>query len=360
MRRIMRGFTALISSVAALAAVASGPQATWLETTHDFGAFSEELGFVRCTFKAINTGDEPLIVVSARANCGCTKPRYDAEPTAPGDTLTVSVAYDAKGRPGRFEKKVYVVTNSGNQSTLRIKGTVIGASNSLKGRYPVEAGPMRMVNTVMPFGEVLKGHTSGSVIRAYNHSSDTIRPQIKNAPGYVTVIVQPEEVPPGEQFVFSATASSGKCDLWGSVTDSLTIVPDTDSDVKVNVSTVMIVREDFSGLTSEQRAKAPKMVTDTKVIDLGRIDRDGSPLTRTFTIGNEGDSPLIIRRADTPDAALKLKLSTDKVKKGKKATVTVTVDPSAIGSTELLNARITIITNDPDHPTTMVRVVGQL
>lgn len=360
MMRGCRFFTVVSAGLMSLAALASGPQATWLDTTHDFGAFNEELGFVRCTFKAVNTGDEPLIVLSARANCGCTKPRYDAEPIQPGDTLTVSVAYDAKGRPGRFEKKVYVATNTGNQTTLRIKGTVIGASNSLKGRYPVEVGPMRVATTVMPFGEVLKGHTAGSVIRAYNHTSDTIRPQITGVPEYITVIVQPEAVPPGEQFVFSATASSGKCREWGNVTDSLTIVADAGSDSRMNVSTVLIVREDFTGLTADQRAKAPVAVFDTKMIDLGRISRDGAVETRTFTITNDGDSPLIIRRADTPDPAVKVKLSTDKVKKGKKATVTVTIDPSAVGDTELLNARITIITNDPDHPTTMVRVVGQL
>ncbi len=360
MIRCRRILAALSAALVSLGALASGPQVTWLETTHDFGAFNEELGFVRCYFKAVNTGDEPLIVLSARANCGCTKPRYDAEPIQPGDTLTVSVAYDAKGRPGRFEKKVYVATNTGNQTTLRIKGTVIGASNSLKGRYPVEVGPMRVATTVMPFGEVLKGHSAGSVIRAYNHTSDTIRPQIADVPEYITVIVQPEAVPPGEQFIFSATASSGKCREWGNVTDSLTIIPDAGSADRLNVSTVLIVREDFTSLTPEQRAKAPVAEFDTKLIDLGRISRDGGVETHTFTIANEGDSPLIIRRADTPDPAVSVKLSTDKVKKGKKATATVTIDPSAIGNTELLNARITVITNDPDHPTTMVRVVGQL
>ena len=359
MKRLNRLAACLGLGLAALAANAKGPEATWIQTMHDFGAFSEELGLVNCTFKAINTGDEPLIVMSARANCGCTKPKFTVAPVAPGDTLELSVAYDAKGRPGRFEKKVYVTTNTGSQSTLRIRGTVIGASNSLKGRYPVEAGPMRVTTTVMPFGEILKGHTAGSVIRAYNHSSDTIHPRIVNVPSYITVLVQPQAVPPGEQFVFSATAVSGKCPEWGAVTDSLTIIPDPTSDTRLGVSTVMIVREDFSGLTAEQRASAPVIVVTPKVIDLGRVSRTSPATTRTFTIANTGKSTLIIRRADTPDPAVKIKVPAEKVKPGKKITVTVTIDPAKIGNTELLNARITLITNDPAHPTTMVRVVGQ-
>lgn len=354
-----RALTLLAAIGLSLQAIASTPQMTWLDTMHDFGAFNEELGLVNCTFKAVNTGTEPVTVISARANCGCTKPRYTNEPVAPGDTLTLSVAYDATGRPGRFEKKVYVSTSDGIQQSLRIRGTVIGASNSIKGRYPVEAGPMRLNTTVMPFGEVMKGHTAGSVVRAYNHTSDTIRPEVVDCPSYITLLFQPQAVPPGEQFVLSATASSAKTPEWGYLTDTITIRPDKGSDLTLPLSTVLIVREDFSKLTPEQMQKAPVADYSTKLIDLGRISRDSKPVERTFTITNSGEQQLLVRRADTPDPAVKVSLSSDKIKKGKSATVTVRIDPSKIGDTELLNARITIITNDPKRPQNIVRVVGQ-
>ncbi|MDE7125423.1 MAG: DUF1573 domain-containing protein, partial [Muribaculaceae bacterium] len=52
-----------------------GPHAKWLSTTHNFGAFSEETGIVTTTFRVVNTGDEPLLILAARANCGCTTPK---------------------------------------------------------------------------------------------------------------------------------------------------------------------------------------------------------------------------------------------------------------------------------------------
>lgn len=49
-----------------------------------------------------------------------------------------------------------------------------------------------------------------------------------------------------------------------------------------------------------------------------------------------------------------------KIKPGKSTGVEVTVNPAEISDTELLNARITIISNDPLHSSRIVRVVGEV
>lgn len=340
-------------------AAAQARSFVWLDTIHDFGAFNEDMGLVRCTFRAVNTSDAPVAVVSARANCGCTHPEYPKNAVAPGDTLRVSVAYDAKGRPGRFEKKVYVSTGDGEQMTLRVKGTVIGAPTSLAGRYPVEGGAARYSTTVMPFGEVLKGHAAHAMIRGYNTTDRVIAPSVVNLPDYIDISVRPSQVPPGEQFVLSATVTTDRCDSWGFVTDSFDIVSDTGDNERVGVSTVVIVKEDFSKLTPGQRANAPHASADVKAVDFGAFDRTASQLKREFYIENTGQSPLIIRQISTPDKSLSVKCSDAKVKKGKKARVEVTLHPEALTDSELLNARITLITNDPDHPVQMIRVVGE-
>lgn len=354
MKRLM---SILAASAVALAAAAEG--FVWLETVHNFGAFNEDMGRVWCTFKAVNTSDEPIAVVSARANCGCTRPEYPRNAIAPGDTLAVRVAYDASGRPGRFDKKVYVSTGDGVSQTLTVKGTVIGAPTSLTGRYPVAAGPARLSTTVIPFGETLKGRVATGLIKGYNSSSDTIEPAATGLPPYIDVNVRPQRVPPGEQFVISATATTDRCKEWGFVTDSLTVIPDKSAKERVGVSTVIIVREDFSRLTPGERMKAPHAALSAKSLDFGTFGRGDSPAKASFEIENTGDSPLIIRQVSTPDRSLAVKTSSSKIKKGKKATVEVTFTPAALGDAEILNARITVITNDPDSPVQMVRIVGE-
>ncbi len=61
-------------------AVANGVE--WLGTSHDFGAFDESMGVVETEFRFVNRGDEPVVILAARANCGCTTPRYRRDAVA--------------------------------------------------------------------------------------------------------------------------------------------------------------------------------------------------------------------------------------------------------------------------------------
>lgn len=339
---------------------AAEPIMKWLGKTHDFGAFSEEMGMVTCEFKVVNIGDEPLVIYSARANCGCTTPKYDTDPVQPGDTLVISVAYDAKGRPGKFNKNVYVTTNVGNVS-LDIIGTVIGASNTLKSRYPVEAGDARIDNTVQPFGIVPKGKSAWAYVKGYNVTADSIRPAVVSKPEYVEVTFEPKSVGPGEQFVMTATAFSDLCDDWGIVTDSILLVANNvESARPVKLSTVMTVKEDFSNLTPGELANAPKAELDTELFSIEGLSRKSKPANYSLGISNKGNSPLIIRKVSSVDDAVAIDLKDTVIEKGKHTKLTIKVDPSKVGDDGLINARVVLITNDPSMPERIIRVAGEI
>ncbi len=334
-------------------------QVRWLEKIHDFGAFDEELGTVYCEFKLVNDGSEPIAIVAARANCGCTRPTFSHDPVAPGDTGVVTVGFDPKGRPGKFEKNIYVETDAErSRTTLQIRGTVIGAGNTLKSRYPVEAGPMRLRGTTVAYGPVIKDHSAVKSLEGYNASADTLHPVVAGAPKYINVICEPKVVPPGEQFVVSCILHSDLSNDWGLTTGSFTLAPQPGAE-PVNVETVAIIKEDFSTLTPEQMDKRPVMTLSESRIDLGQLDRSGKKITHEFKITNSGTDPLIIRSITCPDPAVTLTLSSPKIKKGKSARVTVTVDPAKLKPRAPLNARITIIANDPVNPTEMLRLTGE-
>ena len=119
--------------IASTATALAQPKAQWLSTTHDFGAFDEDLGSVTTYFKVVNTGDKPLSILNVRASCGCTSPTYSHKPVASGDTGQVAVTYNPAGRPGKFDKKVRVETNADpSTATLTIRGVVIGDRQTLR------------------------------------------------------------------------------------------------------------------------------------------------------------------------------------------------------------------------------------
>lgn len=342
---------------ATVSGVAAQPRVEWLDTEHDFGAFDEDCGKVSCVFKGINRGDEPLVVLNVRTNCGCTASSVENKSIAPGDTVSVTATYDASGRPGRFVKRVYVDTNTDpSRSTLTVKGSVIGAANTVKARYPVDAGALKLRTTVVPFGEVKKGKAKMAFIEGYNMSSDSIRPSWGTLPGYITMTCVPEVVPPGERVSLSVYYNTAFSDAWGLSTDSLPLIPDRGAEV-VPVNTTIIVTEDFSRLTPGQMMNAPHARYSAESLDFGRVSR-GDVVEASFTIENTGKNPLMIRRVSSLDPGVTAKADKTVLKKGKRATVKVKVDTSKAAG-DILNSRVSVITNDPDAPQSTVRLVGQ-
>lgn len=103
------------------------PAITLKEKTYDFGYIDEKGGPVTHEFEFKNTGEAPLIIISATASCGCTRPDYTTEPVAPGKKGKIKVTYLPDGRPGAFEKSIKVRTNTkqSKKFTLKITGTVV-------------------------------------------------------------------------------------------------------------------------------------------------------------------------------------------------------------------------------------------
>ncbi|TFU93736.1 DUF1573 domain-containing protein [Barnesiella sp. WM24] len=109
-----------------LAALAATPGIAFDSAVHDFGNVKEAAGPVSHDFVITNTGDAPLIIISATTSCGCTTPEIPKEPIKPGASAKMKVTFDPLGRPGEFEKNIKVKTNiKGKRPTLKLKGCVI-------------------------------------------------------------------------------------------------------------------------------------------------------------------------------------------------------------------------------------------
>ncbi|MBK9017415.1 MAG: DUF1573 domain-containing protein [Saprospiraceae bacterium] len=121
----MKSFLFILSFLAfgAMAAQAQGPVMTFEVTTVDYGTIEKGADPVR-HFKFTNTGNEPLIIKSAKGSCGCTVPTYPQEPIMPGESANIDVRYDTQ-RVGNFNKQVTLTTNeTPDTHTLTIKGEV--------------------------------------------------------------------------------------------------------------------------------------------------------------------------------------------------------------------------------------------
>ncbi|TNE68072.1 MAG: DUF1573 domain-containing protein, partial [Bacteroidetes bacterium] len=100
---------AFVGAFYAAAQTTDGPVMTFETTTIDYGTIDKGSEPLR-KFSFTNTGNEPLIIKTAKGSCGCTVPTYPKEPIMPGETNVIEVRYDTK-RVGAFTKTVTLTTN---------------------------------------------------------------------------------------------------------------------------------------------------------------------------------------------------------------------------------------------------------
>lgn len=90
----------------------------------DFGTIDQG-DVVEHSFTFTNNGTEPLIISNAKGSCGCTVPVWPREPIAVGETGTINVKFNSKGKKNKQHKRVTLTANTTpNQTILRVKGEV--------------------------------------------------------------------------------------------------------------------------------------------------------------------------------------------------------------------------------------------
>ena len=110
---------------------------TFEKDLHDYGTIKQGANG-NCEFKFTNTGNEPLIITSARGSCGCTVPTYPKEPILKGQTAVIKVSYDTK-RVGPFTKSVTIESNAKtNPKMLSIKGVVEATETANEQTVPLK------------------------------------------------------------------------------------------------------------------------------------------------------------------------------------------------------------------------------
>lgn len=91
--------------------------------SYDFGTF--KVGESRNhDFTVTNTGKIPLVLLSVKTSCTCTKVKWPKKPIKPGEKETITVTYNARDE-GAFYKEIEVRNNSDKPVVvLRIKGII--------------------------------------------------------------------------------------------------------------------------------------------------------------------------------------------------------------------------------------------
>lgn len=116
------------------------------ETTfiHD-ASMSEEDSPVTYRYPFVNVGQHPVTISSVRTTCTCATAFCDKTEVGKGERGVISVRYDPKGHPGKFERKIFVYTDGCSAPSAILKlGVEVSSADTLAHEYPVQMGKIRL------------------------------------------------------------------------------------------------------------------------------------------------------------------------------------------------------------------------
>ena len=115
------------------------------------------------------------------------------------------------------------------------------------------------------------------------------------------------------------------------------------------------IKEDFSKMSEKERKNAAHIVFDTLIFNFGTINQ-GDVVSHNFNFKNTGKTDLLIHKVKSSCGCTATAPASKVIAKGKPSTIKATFNSR--GKVGKQHKTITVITNDPDNPETILRVTG--
>lgn len=359
MKRIIR-ITLLISFILTASltlAQTLNPKISFYETEHDFGSIKEEDGKVQTVFEFKNLGQEPLIVRNVTSSCGCTTPSYSREPILPGNSGKITAVFDPSNRPGAFLKHITVYTNADNKPVvLTLKGNVAKRAPTVADKYPYSFDNIRLNKSHVSFLKMDKGEKKTSTVNIINTSEiQPVTIDFTRVPDYIQIKSEPQILQPGESGKIIIDYDASGVDDWGFVLDGIFIKQNGSVDYNHKLSVSVTIQEDFSNLSSDELAQAPKINFEDPNFNFETI-KQGEKIEHEFPFVNKGGKNLVIRKVKASCGCTAIKPEKMVIAPGEESSIKIVFDSK--GKKGRQYKTVTVITNAPNNPTSVLKIIG--
>ncbi len=119
-----------------------------------------------------NVGKESVFIRTVRTTCSCATAYCNVSEVKPGEKAEITVRYNPKGHPGRFERKIFVYTREGNDPCAVLSlNVVVSSGTGMSDEYPVQMGRIRLRRNSVSF---CKGEKAVEKIRFINTGGSSL------------------------------------------------------------------------------------------------------------------------------------------------------------------------------------------
>ncbi len=356
MKGLRRIFTFLVVTCFCISSYAQKSQALLVlkDSVFNFGYIPEEKGRVQHIFLFENKGDAPLVINKISTDCGCTTTSYTQTAIPPNGEGKIIVAYNPKGRPGTFVKKIRIYSNSKNRVRRAIiKGSVTTLGGAERYSYTHQVGDLRLSASNLYFPIATEEQEYPIRLVMQNASKKTLIVKI-DLPPFIKAKRTAFSLEAGEPEELMLYPSLSSAKISKIYRKDAKIIVYTESGKKTE-GTINVVLP-FLRPTPKMEEGAPRMELDTYV-DFGYGEK-GEVYSTSLELKNVGRKSLKVYSVFSDNSAIDPTITQSTIPSNRSGFILYTIDMNKVEKQGgKMEANLSILVNDPLAPLRKVKIL---
>lgn len=305
-----------------------------------------------------NTGNQPVIVTRVTPMSSLFKADWTREPIAPGKSGEIRITFTPMLMQENFNYKVLVYSNASNNRTeLRLSGNIVDNPAKPELLYKSNMNGLKFKTTNINLGKIYNWQIVSDTVPFINTRKEAVELSAQYQPAHITTSFIPAKTEPGKKGMIIINYDAPKKNDYGYMYESLILSVNKTRDYKNRLTVTANIQEDFSKLSKKELNNAPVASFEKKEINFGEVKK-GEKTNCDFVLTNTGKSPLFIRKTKASCGCTAVTLGENSLHPGKSTTIRATFDST--GKSGRQYKSITVITNDPRNPETVLTINGNI
>jgi hypothetical protein len=221
--------------------------------------------------------------------------------------------------------------------------------------YHIKSGNLWFNSLRLDFDGITSTMVMNDTIPVYNAWGQTMELSFKDLPPYVKAVAVPSSLLSKQEGKIVMTLNAVAKGSYGNIFESIRLYTNDTTTPEKRLILNANIKEDFSTLTPEQRANAPKLVFETEefVFDTVAV---GAKVEYGFVFSNGGKSDLIIRDVKASCGCTAINPEKTLLKPGESSKIGIVFNTT--GRKGQQRKSVTVTANDPAKPTTYLSIQG--
>jgi hypothetical protein len=291
-----------------------------------------------------------------QTSCGCTTPEWTKQPVLAGAKGVIKVSFNPEGRSGPIDKTITITSNATKPTVyLKITGSIVPKTIPVQDEFRYAVGDLHFKMSQVSFGTIKPEETKSEKVEMTNSGKEPVKLAFVNVPAFLKVKAEPETLQPNQKGVLTIAYDAAKRNDWDFLIDYLYMSLNDKKDANYKLTITATVEDDYSKLTPDQLANAPRVTFDTTSYNFGNI-KQGQKVEYEFKFKKTGKSTLKIRKISTSCGCTTIDPKDKEIKPGETSSLKAIFNSAGKFGTQ--NKSITVVTNDPKNFKTILWLKG--